>query len=440
MLLIYSENFSPRLEYIARLIFEDILLSEVSFTSDIPEFQKSEDPKINYSPQNIYGGLYLEPHPLLFSEGLAFSGPAPEFFGESHFLFPAGNGSFLPFDIFAASFYLVSRFEEYQPARRDSFGRFPPEESILYKNGLLQKPLANIWANFMAEKIQEFYPGIVFPERKFRFFSTIDIDHAYAYLHKGFLRSSAAFSKDLLKADFGNLKSRVKTWLGISRDPYDTFGYLDSVFRGNENKVVFFFQLGNYGKYDKNISYRRKAFRELIKNISLKYKTGIHPSFRSSREGEGTQLASETGRLGGITGLHVEASRQHFLKLEFPGTYQRLLNAGITEDYSLGYSTVCGFRAGICTPFYFFDLEKNCTTNLRIFPFQVMDVTLKDFLKLRPGEAINEIGKIMEETRKSGGTFISVWHNENLHDTGAWEGYREVFEWMNQTGFKWANE
>ncbi len=48
--------------------------------------------------------------------------------------------------------------------------------------------------------------------------------------------------------------------------------------------------------------------------------------------------------------------------------------------------------------------------------------------------------KIMAEIKKVGGIFVSIWHNETVNNQGIWEGWREVFEKMNELGFKWANE
>ncbi len=136
----------------------------------------------------------------------------------------------------------------------------------------------------------------------------------------------------------------------------------------------------------------------------------------------------------------MNKSRQHFIRLRFPRNYRRLLNAGILEDFTMGYPSHTGFRAGICTPYYFFDLKKEMATNLKIIPFQVMDVTLRDYLGLSPQEATKEIGRLMAEVKEVGGTFVSIWHNETVTDLDGWKGFRQVFEEMNRNGFEWANE
>ena len=94
----------------------------------------------------------------------------------------------------------------------------------------------------------------------------------------------------------------------------------------------------------------------------------------------------------------------------------------------MGYCDRIGFRAGTCTPFYFYDLENEITTNLKIFPFVYMDGVLKDRIKYSHDEAIVKITEIKDEVKKVKGQFTSIWHNESLSDEDIWKGWRRVFE------------
>ena len=346
----------------------------------------------------------------------------------------------MPFDPFAASFYLVSRYEECLETKRGKYKRFPATESILSKYNLLKKPVVNIWANLLAEKLQKRFPALVFPERKFQFHSTVDIDNAWAFLHKGFFRTCGALAKATAKGHLQEVKNRLNVILGKEKDPYDSYDFLDSVFAGNEDKVTFFFLLGDYARYDKNIHHKNKYLRQLVQKTAARYNVGIHPSYSSSKKRGKKKLPVEIARLEKITGSKVKKSRQHFIRLLFPRNYRRLLKAGILEDFTMGYPSHTGFRAGICTPYYFFDLKKEKATNLKIIPFQVMDVTLRDYLGLSPLEATKEIEGLMAEVKKVGGTFVSIWHNETVTDLDSWKGFRQVFEEMNRKGFEWTNE
>lgn len=439
MILIYSEETTPRIEYIFKLIFQQILQIDVVFTENISKFRNSELPKINYSFEKFDDEFYIKPHKLISQKAMITPGINPVWYEGEKYFCESSKDSALPFDPFAASFYLVTRHEEYVENYKDKLGRYSVKNSILNKYKLIKKPVVNIWANILAKKLKEKYADIEFPERRFEFISTIDVDNAYAYQNKGFLRTTGAKLKAIVKGQTEDQIKRKNVLAGKEKDPYDTYDYLDAVFKGNEDKVKFFFLLADYGKYDKNIAHTNKEYRDLIQHISRKYDVGIHPSFASSKKGGKKKVYLEKERLEHIKGQKVDKSRQHFLMLKFPKSYNRLLKAGITEDYTMGYSAQVGFRAGICTPYYYYDLKKEVTTNLKIIPFQVMDGTLRHYLRLNPEEAMQEIRNVMQEVKNVGGTFVSVWHNETVNDIGHWEGYREVFEKMNELGFKWAN-
>ena len=440
MILIYAEEVTPRIEYIFKLMFTQILKVEIAFTTNSVEFQKTEFAKINYSREKFGKEFYIKPHRITQCKALLTPTINSVWYEGEKYFCESSKDSSLPFDPFAAAFYIVTRHEEYTEQNRDKLNRYPVQNSILSKYKVLKKPIVNIWAQLLAEKLKEIHPDLEFPEKSFQFISSIDVDNAYAYQHKGFWRTSAAWAKAVVKGGMEEHIKRKKVLSGKIPDPYDTYAYLDSVFKGNEDKVKFFFLLGDYGRFDKNIAHTNKEYRELIKKTSEKYDVGIHPSFATSKKGGKKRVRMEKQRLEEILGNQVNKSRQHFLMLKFPKTYMRLIKAGISEDYTLGYAAQSGFRGGICTPYYFYDLKHETTTNLKIIPFQIMDGTLRHYMQLNPDQAFEEIKQVMQEVKNVGGTFVSVWHNETVNNIGQWEGYREVFEKMNQLGFKWSKE
>jgi hypothetical protein len=186
--------------------------------------------------------------------------------------------------------------------------------------------------------------------------------------------------------------------------------------------------MGTFGRYDKNPSFNNKKFRELIKRIQAKAIVGLHPSHASNSNEK--LLKAEKRKLEKITSQKITSSRQHYLKMELPGTYRNLIAHGIEKDFTMGYYYTYGFRAGTCNSFLFFDLVKNETTNLRLYPFAFMEGTLNDVLKLGIEEAKKTVSKLIGITHQHTGIFIPLWHNSTLCDSGEWEGWREVFEHM----------
>lgn len=428
MLTIFVPEITPRVEYTFNLVFSEILKIDVRFESDLATFVGDNGAKISYHTELVEGALCFIPSGLLSESDVR---NIEIEFAEHNGIrcpFRVDSGGLLPFDPFAAAFYLVTRYEEYGGADRDRLGRFVAEESIAYKNGFLEKPVVNLWAMELAEILQEHYPNLEIPDREFHFISTIDVDNAFAYLDKGMLRTLGGFAKSILYLDFYGFFERIAVLLGTRKDPYDTFAYITEL--AKEFKVNFksFFLLGDYGALDKSVPHTSVLLQDRIDRLQTLGEVGIHPSVGSNKSGEG--LEKEKNRLESILGNPVEISRQHYLLFSLPDTYTKLIAAGIKCDYSMGYSSHIGFRASICTPFPFFDLSSNSRTELAVFPFAIMDVALKNNLNLVPIQGIKSISQLIEEVKAVGGTFISVWHNESLSENWQWRGWTEVYEKM----------
>ena len=426
MILIYSHKITNRLKYIFEVIFIDILKTDVTFTSNSDEFEKSDLPKINYSNQKLSSGLFFQSSQLLFETGIKEQNITISNFKNYPCFYSVGKESHFTFDVFAASFYLVSRYEEYLPQIRDAHDRFTAKESLAFQHNFLKFPIVNIWANFISNSIEETYPNFKFPKLKFEYTSTIDIDNAFAYKHKGILRITGGLIKAFLKGN--DFRDRVNVLLNKENDPYDTYQYQFEAHKKYNIKPIYFFLLGDYALNDKNIPVKNKNFQSLIKSISDYYEVGIHPSYSSNNDAK--ILTKEIHRLQSITHRNINKSRQHFLKLSLPYTYRNLIDNDITHDYTMGYSGQSGFRASICSPYKFYDLDNESLTNLTIVPFCVMEATYKYYLEKTPGEALTDILELIETVKSVNGNFISVWHNESLSDKGIWIGWRNVYEEM----------
>ena len=164
----------------------------------------------------------------------------------------------------------------------------------------------------------------------------------------------------------------------------------------------------------------------MVKAISTVNETGIHSSYASNSFPE--KVVIEKERLEQMTGKKVFRNRQHFLKMQLPLTYRQLLAAGISEDYTMGYSSQTGFRAGIASPFYFYDISAECTTDLLVYPFAAMDATLFYYLQLDADTSLLQVKKLVDEVRKVNGTFTFLAHNDLISSKGPWLGWKENFE------------
>lgn len=437
-ILIFVPEITPRIEYSFGLIFKTILGTKPVFTTNTVDFQQSDLPKINYSQTNFSSGLFVKASDLLFQKSTSDQEIELVEYQQMQLFFPSSEDSILPFDPFACAFYLVTRYEEYLSESTDEHDRFTDSENILVRLGLHQKPVVDMFAYWLAEKILLQFPEFKISRRSFQFVTSIDIDNAWAFKNKSLAVSLGAIVKVVFHGRWAELKQRLIVFLGLQKDPYDTYKYILDTYKGLLSHILFFILIGDRDKFDKSISHKNKKFRQLIANLASVCEVGIHPSYTSNYKP--WLFATEKERLEDIIQNPVTKSRQHFLKLKMPQTYQQLQKAGITDDYTMGFASLVGFRAGTCTAFHFFDLSRNQRTELMIHPFQTMDVTLKNYMKMDPEQAWQQIEKLMLEVKNVNGTFISLWHNESLKDSGQWLGWRNVFEQIMEKGLKYAND
>ena len=426
MLLIYTSSVSNRLRYIANLMVKQMLGLDVRLTASSEEFNGYDGPKISYSKAPVSEGIFIESSELLFETGIRTFTVRSSVIDGIPVLFESSDPlSALHFDPFAAAFYMVSRYEEYLPHKKDSFGRYQVSESIAWKAQFLEVPVVHHWAGMLEKLLCRHYPWLKFQPPAYKYVPTIDIDHAWCYLGRSFTRTLGGFTRSCLNGRFREIIDRLKVLAGMAPDPYNNYSFITSVHEPFANNPLYFILFADYGGNDNNVSINSWAFRRLLINLDQHGKVGLHPSLTSGKHL--SKFEDEYNGLCEVLNRNVTLSRQHFLKLSMPGTYRTLIESGITDDFSMGYASHSGFRAGIAISFPFYDLAKDEETSLVIHPVTLMDVTMRDYLRLSKVESLEKIEKMIQTIRAVNGEFVSLWHNESLGDNGRWEGWRHVY-------------
>jgi hypothetical protein len=399
----------------------------MSITQSSRDYISYPGPKIEYSEKPSGEGIFFRSCGLLKESSVLKQATDLFRFADlpAFFRIPDEESAF-PFDLFAASFYLVTRYEEYLPFKGDKYGRFSAKDSIADSGHFLEIPVVNIWVELLRKRILESYPELILREKKFRFVPSVDIDHAYAYKQRTIKRTLGGYGRSMLHAEWNKVAERTKVLFGMEQDPFDQYDFLRELHDRFQMEPLYFILFADYGNNDNNVSLTGRKFRQLVRDLDEKGQLGIHPSLRSGRNP--ATLKTEIKKLEAELGRKVYISRQHFLKVSFPETYRCLLKQRIHEDYSLGYASTPGFRAGIADPFPFFDLLRNKPTSLIIHPVTLMDVTLKDYCRMDPDEAISYGRTLMDTIKALRGEFVSVWHNESFDESGRWKGWRRVYE------------
>ncbi len=422
-LLVYTHKVTPRLRFVFKHICTRILGIEVSFTSVVEEFIAHQGLKISYTKKPLAKELFIQSHYLLFEEGVGDVNLKIEPWNTTKCFFRVGEQSTLPFDIFAASFYLLSRYEEYLPYVADSFGRFPPENSIAYQYHFLQQPVVDIWAYEFKAVLQNKFPKFQFPIKQFEIVPIIDIPVAYQYAQKGLVRSIGGIAKDIFSFKFKDIYQRFMVVFGFRRDGYNTFKWLVNIHRKRKLKPIFFFLLGDYTAYDKSIQHQNKEFVSQIKSIADYFEVGLKGSYLALEDVK--MLKEEKHRFENIFNIPLKKNRNSFSKLKLPIVYRNLIDLEIQEDYTMGYVSEPGFRAGTCTPFQFYDLDYEMQTPLRIHSYCVLDHNYKH-QDLNRG--FKSIKAMIDIVKKVNGTFSLVTHNYTFSKNEEWLGWRKFYK------------
>jgi len=429
MIYLLCSNITQRHRYTFNLVFNRWLNAEYQIITSADDYEPGKGALIVYNNTHRQSGIFIPSSGIL--DETAIRNLIPEYgtYLSKPILFPAvENHSTLPYDIFSAIFYMVSRYEEYMPYTPDKHGRFEVSMSYAGIRGVQHVPVVDYWLMQLREVIEQFYPGEIAKQEPYTFLPTYDIDQFWCYRHKGFLRNSAGFMRDLFKGKTREAGIRLRVIFSSEKDPFDSYEYQDSLHQKYALKPIYFIHPGTYGTFDKNIPLHKHAVVKMVQALAKKYTIGLHPSYCSAENPD--LLQQEIKAFSDLTGTPVSCCRQHFLRIHIPDTYRNYLACGITHDYSLGWASDNGFRAGTGRSFPFYDLKKEQETALILHPLTMMDGAFKNYKKQSAKEAMQEAESMINALKETGSSCISLWHNESLGSSKRWAGWKEVYEFI----------
>ena len=347
-------------------------------------------------------------------------GDIPVIFGTDE-LTTKRDGIICGIDIFASSFFMLTRWEELANKKRDSHNRFQAIESLAYKRGFLHRAVVNEYAEMLWKMLSHLKCGQERKKRTFRTFATHDVDTPFLCATKGPLVAAKEAGGDLIKrrnpkAALHNFTSWLKTLNGhAERDPYNTFGYIMDISERHGLQSTFLFMAnGRRPEYDLGHRFLRGLMGEIY---ARGHSIGLHSSYSSYDDPVQTKLESDMLRsVCSKEGIDQKEwmSRQHFLRWETPITFNNLESSGMDYDSTLSYADHAGFRCGVCYEYPAFDILSRNRFKLRERPLLVMECTVIDrnYMNMGPGEkAFSFIKSIKDTCRRFKGDFIILWHN-----------------------------
>ncbi|TVZ26976.1 hypothetical protein JM83_1983 [Gillisia sp. Hel_I_86] len=411
MLLIYTQKITPRITYAFKHLCTRVLGVELKITSKIEEFIAYESMKFSYGKKRLGNELFFQNVDLLLEQGFSDVEIKVQDWEETKCFFPVSENSDLPFDIFAASFYLLSRYEEYLPHVKDDFGRFPALESLAFKKGFLNSPVIDIWIQKFKKLLVSRFPEISFKKREYKSTSVISVSHVFNFQNKGFLRSVTGTLIDLGKLKFSRVSDRIKVQLRFKKDPYNVFDDLISLVKKHKINLNFMFQLSNFNAYDRNINYNRLNYREIIKYVADYSIVGLRLGYFAISNIEALKV--EKKRFENIIHGPLQNVINTKYNLMLPEHYGFLNELEIPNDYSMGYPETIGFRAGTSLPFLFYDINLEITTPLKVHPYVFHSQATRIY---EANELQEVVLKIMKDLKNVKGNMLTIFKNRDFSE------------------------
>ncbi len=327
-------------------------------------------------------------------------------------------------DLFAASFFMLSRWEETNSTFRDAHGRFPAEQSLAFKLGFLDRPVVNEWADQVWETLIRLGWQGERKQRKYRLSISCDVDHPKLWWSR--MAPLKTMAGALIKrGDGAEAGYWLKNYFFKQKDPYDVFDAWFDLFQREQIVAQFNFMGERPRTSDCWYPLRHPFVKNLMQKITDRgHRIGFHPSYESFDEAK--RFHQELCSIRELSPQPVTSGRQHYLRFAAPQTWQMWQAEALQEDCTLGYPEAAGFRCGICHDYPVFDTEQRKMLPLREKPLLAMDVTLAQYCHYTPLQAIEKLAILRAHVEKHGGDFTLLWHNSSWNSP-FWEPWQQVF-------------
>lgn len=423
-LTIYTPEFSPRLEYVCHILFGVLLETEWIIKIPPAPGEIPDSYALSYGVR-LESVLHIPSSGLLFQKILPEKSPEVYLGTQISGLFPGPEPEAdIPFDLFASSFWILLDIWAVQNILPlDSYGRTEDSQHPIFLKGWHTYPIVQKYAEFIAAQFPDSGLGV---RKKFSVQTTLDIDEPWKNRYKPLWIQSGGIIKSLLNRDFSGLKEKYQSLI-LKQDPFDILDKIQL-----PSNTCLFFLLDRHDVRDGRHTWKNAAYRELILRCrDAGYTLGIHPSFTSSETPGRIQFEKE--KLEEITQQKILYSRQHFLRYKNPETFAELEEAGIQHEYSLCPVHFCGYLRGMARAFPWYNIQKEKISRLNLHPVMLMDRALQKYQGYTSSDASRIIIEQAEISRAAGGTFVILWHNTTLSESGEWKGWTKV--WSSLTDY-----
>lgn len=324
-------------------------------------------------------------------------------------------------DIIASTYFLISRYEEYinPSSNRDEHGRYIGKKSIPAKAKFIFRPIVEEYGNFLRNLLQQTRISLPpIPRKINHIYLTHDVDSITNYRR---LRGFIGGIYRTISNKNESFSTIFKSLINIHNDPAYTFPWIlqqDNLLP-DATQIYFIkatrraknFDRPAYNLTSKNFLY----FKNEILKSSPNAIFGLHASYKS---GDTPDIISDEQRLlqYAIENQRITTARHHYLRSLQPNDMEALIDAHITDDFTMGYADIAGFRLGTCRPIKFINPATRQLTSLTLHPLTIMDCSLTEqkYMNMSHTEAIQYAQLLISQTEKYNGNLYLLWHNTRV--------------------------
>ncbi len=315
-------------------------------------------------------------------------------------------------DMVGGIFFMATRWEESVMPDRDQYGRFPGKASWAHRSDNLCRPVVHVYAELLWDSL--IYLGWPPQERssqKPQIVLSCDVDHPRLWWEPWEVLRTVGGAFKRGKA-LEELRYWRNNWKKTKRDPFDTFDQLTK-FAG-DTPVQFNFLGKRPRHFDCWYNIDHPTVHKIMRTLQQAGHTiGFHPSREAHTDRERFEQELESVRR--VANAPVTTGRQHYLLFDAPTTWQLWEDLGMTEDSSVGYRDVPGFRTGMAIDFPVFNFKTRKMLRLRERPLTIMDITFAEHsTHFQENNRWEHYALIARGAAQLGGQMSILWHNSSI--------------------------
>ena len=340
-------------------------------------------------------------------------------------------------DLVASAYFMLSRYEEtVKPECRDLHGRFLAKDSVVFQQKYGMRPLVDEWGRYLRNLLRN--AGIRLPEELHGFkkiYLTHDIDTPFILwrreqVFKQWIKNVIHYGK--------KIPDPYRVYKTGVNDPCNNFSDIISYDTGLRNKKgeslvePLYFMIAAGDKRTKSYcNIELPKYQAMLKQLEESgAEIGLHASYEAG--GDPELLKGEIERMFRCCSCAVSKSRHHFLRWREPEHIDEMENAGITEDFTLGYADSAGFRVGTCRPYKFINPKSKRVSDIVVHPMEIMECSLdrKVYMGLDFDAAEKICREISDKVMEYNGELILLWHNTSFLQGWHDALYREILKYL----------